>query len=268
VTIVVNLVVTLGMLVVVPLGLRLIGSLPAWTARVWIAGGIPGSVSLWLPRGPVAAGLAAVYASMTFGLATQAPLRLWHRRGVAAREVALLTALVTPSVAGSALVAERYGYHLLGFKLETLALTVAHFHFAGFTAALVAGLVCAATGDRPLGRVAALCVPGGTAIVFVGFFTGDEVELAGAIVLTVGMWLVAWLTWREVRPTVADRNTRLLLGVAAGILVATMLLALDWAAGEAFDLPHLPLVWMAATHGIANAVGFGLCAILAWRRIR
>jgi hypothetical protein len=46
-----------------------------------------------------------------------------------------------------------------------------------------------------------------------------------------------------------------------------MLLALDWAAGEALGVPHLSLSWMAATHGAANALGFGLCSVLAWWRL-
>lgn len=49
------------------------------------------------------------------------------------------------------------------------------------------------------------------------------------------------------------------------VLVATMLLALWWAVGEAFDVPHPSLSWMVLTHGVANAFGFGLCALLALR---
>ena len=90
-------------------------------------------------------------------------------------------------------------------------------------------------------------------------------ELAGAVVLTAGMWLVAALTWRA-RADAPDRVTRVLFGVSSVVLVVTMLLALDWALGEAFGVPKLNLTWMAATHGVLNAVGFGLCAVLAWGR--
>jgi hypothetical protein len=60
----------------------------------------------------------------------------------------------------------------------------------------------------------------------------------------------------------------LLLGTAAAVLVPTMLLALSWAVGRAAGLPHPSLDWMIATHGVANAAGFGVCAILAWRRLQ
>ena len=51
-------------------------------------------------------------------------------------------------------------------------------------------------------------------------------------------------------------------------VVATMVLALSWAFGEAAGVPHPSPAWMAATHGVANAVAFGACAVLAWRRLR
>ncbi|KIF79769.1 hypothetical protein QR77_37170, partial [Streptomyces sp. 150FB] len=203
----------------------------------------------------------------TLALALQAPVRLARTRSLAPAEIAALTALVTPSVAGLALVAERWGHPLFGFALPVLALTVAHFHFAGFAAALLAGLVCRTTGSRA-GRFAALSVPLGTLLVLAGYFVADWAELVGAVVLTAGMWTVSLLTWRDVRPGAAGPGTRALLAVSAGVLVVTMLLALSWAAGEATGLPRPSLGWMAATHGVANALGFALCSILAWRQLK
>jgi hypothetical protein len=260
------------MVVVVPLGLRLLGArddhlVAAW-ARVWPVAGAVGVLSMLVPRGGVAVGLAALYAGATVALALTAPVRLVRTRSLAPAEVAVLTALVTPAVAGLSLVAERAGYELMGFELPVLALTVAHFHFAGFAAALVAGLV-AATDRSRLADAAALTVPAGTALVLAGYLVGDEVELLGAAVLTAGMWAVAWVTWREVRPRSADRITRALLGTSAAVLVATMLLALSWAAGHVWDaVPHLSVTWMAATHGVANALGFAVCGLVAWTRLR
>lgn len=295
VSVLVALIVTLGMLVIVPMGLRLIDEpdRPAGQARhdeqagqagrtgpvrprppglrllrrAWPLLAAPGVLALWLPRSPLATALACAYALATLALALHAPARLAVTRSLAPAEVAVLTALVTPSVAGLALVAERGGHTLFGFEPGILALTVPHFHFAGFTAALVAGLVCRTTGGRTA-RFAALSVPLGTLLVLLGYFVDDWAELAGALVLTAGMWAVALLTWRELRTTAPDRVTRALLGVSAAVLVATMLLALSWALGEATGLPHPSLTWMAATHGLGNALGFALCSLLAWRRLR
>jgi len=265
-----------GMVVVVPLGLRLLGErddplVAAW-ARIWPVAGVIGVLSMLLPRGGIAVGLAALYAGATVALAATAPVRLARTRSLAPAEVAVLTALVTPVVAGLSLVAERAGHELMGFELPVLALTVAHLHFAGFAAALVAGLVAHTTRSAPA-AAAAFTVPAGTVLVLLGYLVGgdpgQQVELAGAVVLTAGMWTVGWLTWRDVRPRSADRVTRALLGTSAVVLVVTMLLALSWAAGHVWDVvPHLSVTWMAATHGVANALGFAVCGLLAWGRLR
>lgn len=267
-TVLVNVIVMAGMFLVVPAGLRLTGLAELdRIRRLWPLFAAPGAVALWLPRGPTAAALALCYALGAVLLALHAPRRALRGRDRSPAGIALLTALVTPAVAALALVAERRGHELFGFGLEILALTVPHFHFAGFAAALVAGLVCR-VDDGPAGRFAALSVPLGTLLVLVGYFIGDWTELAGAAVLTAGMWTVGLLTWRLGQAAGRDRTTRLLLFTSAAVLVATMLLALSWAVGEATGLPHPTLTWMAATHGLGNALGFALCSLLAWHRIR
>ncbi|MFF7079652.1 YndJ family protein [Streptomyces lavendulae] len=275
-TVIVNLIVALGAVCAVPLGLRLIDPVGLRrAARLWPLAAVPGALCLWLPRGPAATALALLYAAAALALAATAGARL--RQGLAGTRpggrrlpdpagAAVLTALVSPSVAATALVAERAGYPLFGFDLDVLALTVPHFHFAGFTAALVAGLVCRSSGTRPA-RWAAYSVPAGTLLVLLGYFVDDWAELLGAVVLTTGMWAVALVTWRDLRPAARDRTTAALLAVSAAVLVATMLLALWWAAGEATGIVHPTLTWMAATHGLGNALGFALCSLLAWRRL-
>lgn len=267
-TVLVNAIVMAGMFLVVPAGLRLTGLAELDRIRgLWPLFAAPGAAALWLPRGPAATGLALCYAVGTVLLALHAPRRAFRDRDFSPAGIALLTALVAPAVAALALVAERWGHELFGFELEILGLTVPHFHYAGFAAALVAGLVCQVSGG-PAGRFAALSVPLGTLLVLVGYFLGDWAELAGAVVLTAGMWTVGLLTWRLGRAEGRDRTTRLLLLTSAAVLVATMLLALSWAVGEATGLPHPTLTWMAATHGLGNALGFALCSLLAWHRIR
>jgi hypothetical protein len=262
----VHLVVSLGMLVIVPLGLTLVhvpGS--AAVRRWWLVAAAPGVLSLWLGRGALSITLAAIYFAGTLALVVLAAADLVRRKRLRAQEIALYTALVTPAIAALSLVAERSSYELFGFSLTVLSLTVAHFHFAGFAAALVAFLVVGSTSGRAA-TAAAISVPLGTGIVLLGFFLGDPVELLGAAVLTAGMWLVGWALWQRSRET-TDQAGRVLLTVSASVLVVTMLLALSWALGHVVDTPYLPLEWMVATHGVANAVGFALCGLLAWRRV-
>ena len=55
-----------------------------------------------------------------------------------------------------------------------------------------------------------------------------------------------------------------MFAVSSLVLAVTMLLAVAWSLGRAAGLPHLSLTWMVATHGIANALGFATCGLLAW----
>lgn len=263
----VNALVALAMVLVVPLGLRLLRAPGlARVARWWALPAGAGVLSLCLPRGAAAAVLGLGYCAGTAALAGCGATRLFQTRNVRPVELAAATALATPLVAGIALVAERAGYQLFGFGLQVLVLTVAHFHYAGFAAALVAGLVARRSAGWA-GATAALAVPAGTTMVGVGYFTGDAMELAGAGVLTAGLWLAGWVTVRAVRPQAAPPQRRLFL-LSAGVLAATMLLALWYAGGEAFGLPHPSLTTMAATHGLANALGFAVCGLLAWNGMK
>jgi hypothetical protein len=76
-SVLVDTIVMLGMLVVVPAGLRLIGA-PQLDRirRLWPLFAAPGAVSLWLPRGGPATALATCYALGAALLALHAPPRL------------------------------------------------------------------------------------------------------------------------------------------------------------------------------------------------
>ncbi|MCF2527519.1 YndJ family protein [Yinghuangia soli] len=264
----VNLLVTFGMLVILPAGLRLLPDPGAVAlSRVWLLAAVPGAVSLWMPRGPDAAALAALYLAATLALAACAPARLLRTRSLAPRELAILTALASPAVAATAQTAERTGHELFGFDLAILALTEAHFHYTGFAAMLVAALLC--TRNAPgHGSFAAVAAVAGTLAVLLGYFAGAWLQLAGAVALTAAMWSLAWTIWHHARPTAATRTARTLLTAAALVPVPSMLLALSWSLGLVSDFPHLSLTWMAATHGVANALGFATCTLLALRTPR
>jgi hypothetical protein len=254
----------IAMVVIVPIGLSLAGPGPARLARWWVGPAAVASVALWLPRGEAAAVLVSPYVLATLGLASLAGLRVLRHGLRDLRDLGLTTALVSPTVASSALLAERAGFHLFGFDLRILALTVAHFHGAGFAAALIATLSLEAGGVGA--QMAMACIPTGLLTVFVGFFATPWVGVAGTVVLTVGLWLIAWTNLQR-RGTARDPLTRTLLTVTAVVPLVTMLLALDWALGRATGLAHLSLTWMAATHGLANLLGFAVCGLLAWRRL-
>jgi hypothetical protein len=183
----VDTLVVLGMLLIVPTGLRRLDDPAAALARrVWPIGAAAGAVSLWLPRGVGATSLAIAYAMAAAVLAAYALGRPPRPHRERPAEIAVLTALVSPSVAANALVAERAGYPLFGLKPDLLALTVAQLHLAAFAAALIAGLQTR-TAPGKLADVAALTVPAGMLLVLIGYFTTGAVGLAGALVLATGI---------------------------------------------------------------------------------
>lgn len=292
---VVGLLVALGAVVVLPLGLRLLGPqvVPAPRSAAWPLAGAAAVVSLLLPHSRLAVVLtlpfvlaAAVLLGAGVRLAVRTlrdvtpPARPGRAHAVGpgadlgdvpprvdlASRTATVTALVLPAVGASALVAERAEWGLLGFSGTYLALTVPHMLYAGFGAALVAGAVARlAPGDR-LATAGAWGVPAGTALVLVGYFVGDVAELVGAVVLTLALWATAAAVVRSLaRPGGRPAAARALLGTAAVVVSASMVLALWWAGGEALGFAHPSLDVMAATHGVGNALGFVLCALLGVR---
>ncbi|MFG1605143.1 YndJ family transporter [Actinoplanes sp. NPDC049265] len=226
----VHVVVAVAVLLFVPLGLQILGRGDR-LVRWWPVAAGPAVVALLLPRGPVAALLGVPY--LIACLAVPVVLR---RDRPAAFAAACLP------VAAAGLLAERAGYQLFGFPLGVLGLTAAHFHVAGFGAMLLLALA------RPRLRFLA---PLGIAVVGAGFFIGDAVELVGAGLLTAGLWLA-----------LASRRTRPLFALS----VVTMGLALLYAAGEVFEIPHLNLTWMVLTHGVLNAAAVLTALVVAWVR--
>ena len=273
----VGLLVAVGAVVVLPLGLRLLGArvVPAPRSAAWPLAGACAVVSLLLPRGALAAALAVPFA-LASAVLLAAGVRLaaralgGHRGGASpagpASTAATVTALVLPAVGASALVAERAGWGLLGFSGTYLALTVPHMLYAGFGAALVAGAVARLAAADRLAVAGAWGVPAGTALVLLGYFVGDAAELVGAVVLTLALWATAAAVVRSaVRPGGHPAAARALLVTSAVVVSLAMVLALWWAAGEALGFAHPGLDLMAATHGVANALGFVLCALLGLR---
>jgi hypothetical protein len=89
-------------------------------------------------------------------------------------------------------------------------------------------------------------------------------QVTGAILLTLGVWIVAGLTAAVVAPRTADAGARALLTVSALTVVVPMVLAVFWAAGQHYDVPALDVPAMARVHGTLNALGFSLAGLLGW----
>lgn len=250
---------------VVPLGVRLLWLPAATPVSWWLGAGAAAALgSLW-ESGPIAMALVLPWCALGGFAAATGLGRLRELRAEPARALAALTASTSLAVAAFALVVDRSGTApFLGFESAVWRLTVLHFCVAGFAAALLAGLALVATGSRAA-AVGCVTVPTGTALVAAGHFLGDHAELAGALVLTVGLLASSFTVLRRV--VHLDDSGGQLLAVSAAVTPVTMTLAVWWAFGESFDVPHLSLTQTAATHGVGNAFGIGLCGVLGWSTV-
>ncbi len=175
-------------------------------------------------------------------------------------------------IGGLWLLLDRGGLKPLGFDEGIVALTAAHFHFAGFLLPLFAGLIAR---EMPDSRFAARGVVGtilGVPLVAAGITLTQlgktpALEAAAGCGLALSGIVVAILHVRWALDAVDHAwPTRLLLGVAGTALFIAMLMAGSYAIRPyATALPWLGLPQMRALHGTLNAFGFGLCGVLGWR---
>ena len=194
----------------------------------------------------------------------------WRRAGLPSSATACLhTAAVFPAIGAAWLVAHRAGWAPWGFDPLIVLLTAAHFHHAGFTLPLMAGLNAKASPGFWT-KLSCELILLGVPLVAVGI-TGTHfgvwrfVEPFGVAVLVLGALGVAVSqVWRglERQRSILTRIGFLLSGAS---LFAAMVLALGF--GLRYVIPNfaltMPQMW--AIHGTLNAFGFGLCGILAWR---
>jgi hypothetical protein len=182
-------------------------------------------------------------------------------------------ALVFVAIGGAWTLAERVGYSPLGFSRPIVALTAVHFHYAGLLLPLFAGLVQRELWFWRFAARAAVGVVLGVPAVAVGITAtqlgwGTSVEAAAGCGLAFAGMAVAILHVRIALETKRAGLTRALLAVSGVSLFFGMVLAALYATrASAALLPWLGLPQMRMLHGTINAVGFGLCGVLAWRRM-
>lgn len=194
----------------------------------------------------------------------------WRRGGFPALPgLCVDLAAVFPAVGAAWLVAQRANWTPWGFDPLIVLLTAAHFHHAGFTLPLMAGLHAQARPGGP-GIFACAAILAGVPLVALGitcthFGVLPFVEPVGATVLVAGALVVALLQVRRGFEPGQGGWRRAGLIISGLSLFAAMLLALGF--GLRYFVPKLaltmPQMWM--IHGTLNAFGFSLCGVLAWR---
>lgn len=250
------------------------------------------AVALVLPQGPLAASLAAPWALLAAGTAaagipsTRRALRsAWvHRTPVhgtpahattghntgrvrplehVVRALAPLAARSFWVVGAAWLLLDRLDADPVGVGGDLVLLTAVHFHFAGLAATAIVG----SSARTRLGVAALAGTLAAPVLVAAGFVALPVLQVVGALVFTLA--LMAWslqagranATPAPAAPGAGAAGAAWM--VARASVWVSMPLATWWATGYVvgFPVPSIPV--MAATHGVANAVGFSLCGLLA-----
>lgn len=253
---------------VVPLGLSLHPDVPARLLAIAVAAGALAAVGLLTGSGAIGVALVTPWLVVSLVAAIAAAVTWLRGR----RDLAGVVWVAAPAylvVGGVWLLLDRAGAEPVGVTQPFVLLTAVHFHYAGFVSALLAGLVRrVAAQQAPVATtVAVVCVVGAPPIVALGFTFAGALQIVGAVVLTVGLLVMAGVTVRVVVPPLVDRPARALLVVSSVAVVVPMVLAVQWAVGWNLGTPALSIPDMARTHGVLNALGFALCGLLGWRRI-
>jgi YndJ-like protein len=242
---VMNLALVVGVGVVLPLALR--DRLVLWlVAATFVA------VALLLPAGPLAALCVAPWLGLTTRLGVNA---LRERNGWPAMAAGF------SGTAALALITSRLELTLFDIHEPIVKLTALHFTYAGAgTLALAHRLATVRPG--PWSRATRWLVFIAPPVVATGFLTKLALaQVGGAVLMTLGAWLVAGLQLVDVKTSTRARGLWLVSSLAP--LVA-MVLGVSWAAAQYWpSVPALTVPDMVPTHGALNAFGFVLCAHLA-----
>jgi len=264
----------LAPLVIVPLGLRLCRARngPAEMLLRVVRAGQPACAVLvvisFLSRTGVAAALLTVpwlllgAMCALIGLMRLLPPGLRH-----VEELCLGVALVYLPVGCFWLVISRLGANPRAFSDDIVLLTAVHFHYAGFAALIMLGMIGKFAGGV-LYRVTAFGAITGIPFLALGITFSPSLECAAALLLAFSLLSAAGITLFVVLRRVANRAAQTLLAVSALSLVTAMVLAGIYALGKYAGANWLEIPEMALTHGFANALGFTLCGLVGWNLIR
>lgn len=268
-----RLLLLLAALVLLPMGLDLASDgEKSWAWRSVKTLQMPAAllfgVALFLPRGPVAAGLTFPWLLLTSAVALLGAWRL-RRRGVGAlSDVCLAAASIYLAVGGAWAFADQLGLRPLAFDPAIVLLTAVHFHYAGFVLPLVTGLAIRQARRGPV-ALAGVGVVAGVPLVAAGItmtqLTFESlVECWAAWLLAVAATATAALHIRLALQPVWPRLVRGLWVLSALSLVAGMALAALYGSRSFLPWSGLDVPWMRALHGTANALGFALAGLVAW----
>lgn len=267
-----------AVLVAYPLALHLDTTTPRFLHKLAIIAGAAVAVSMLLPRGPLAGGIAASWCLFSIPNLIYGVVRFLNTRNKRDACVWADAASVTgPMVGGVALVCSRTGGDFAGFPEPLAILTVTHFHFTfGLLPAALAALTRKTGREETHGYAARAMAGALRGVVFIppviGFFfmlrseklTPSPAEAAATVALAfaVAGWahFAFWNSARKLPATdaLALRAGAILLTVATATGAWFCLLLSRGESPASYAI-------MLRTHGVANALATLTLALVAVR---
>lgn len=262
----IQLVLTIAMFAIVPLGLRIIArphTGPSTTLLGRLAAAapivaIPSSATFFFSKGLFAAALALPWFVFTAVIATVGAGRVLSRRTLRSTGIGYDAALMFLVVGGAWLVITRAGLEPLGFNFAIVELTAVHFHYAGFVVPIMASVV---TERLERSHLLPALVIVGVPLTAVGITVDGTTEWVAATFMSlVGIGVAIGTLQLSTR---AAGSAGWLLKVAGLSLIGGMCFSLGWAWSQEFGWTYLDLSGMVSTHGMLNGFGFGLVGLIA-----
>lgn len=267
----------LGILVIVPLGLSLIpnpnfgdreSTLYRLALLVQPIAAIAAVVSFLLEPGTPAAFLGFLWFCETGLIALFGLQRVSRPELRSPPELSISGGLILVPIAGSWLIVHRLGIQLMGFGDTIILLTAVHFHFAGYAAPILAGLAGRRLSQfsrvTQVFNLAPIGIIGGTPLVAGGISFSPALALVGAVMISIGLVVLATLVIGWILPSLVSVQGRVLLLISSVSCLPAMGLACAYAYSIVFQKLIIDIPQMAMTHGLANAFGFALCGLLGW----
>jgi len=266
----------LGILVIVPLALSLVPDSDSqndsllYTAAVSaqpVAAMASALSFLFKPAAPAGV-LAASWLLVTAVVGVFGISRLLKSGQIFSRDLGMNVGMIYLPVGAVWLITSRFGIQPIGFGDTIVLLTAVHFHFAGFAAPFLASL--AARQIRILSpvfnaySVAVVCLISGTPLVAAGITFSAVLALVGAIIISVGLVVLAIVVLGWVMRSLDSFVAQTLLVVSSLSSIAAMVLACLYAYSIVAKTVIVDIPQMALTHGILNSFGFALCGLSAW----
>ena len=273
-------VVFFAVLVVVPLGLSLIagqrreGSRGLFRVAVMAQplAAIATIASFFLEKGLPSAALSVAWLILTGAVGLFGLTRLLTRGLYPLAESSIDAGLLYLPVAGGWLVIYRYGIQPFDYGETIILLTVVHFHFAGFAAPIIAGMAgrLLTRSQKSSGKLfpfVVFALIAAMPLVAAGITFSPWLGLAGTLLLTTGLLLLAVITVGKVLPQIESRLARSLLLLGSLSSCVAMMLACLYAYSIVTHTLILRIPTMAMSHGLLNSFGFATCSLFAWSRI-